>query len=785
MLLFNKATDKTGSPQELLDTIDFIKNESALNRIPKKERPAVNFAIKKSTGNTRRHSDIQQFTGLYVFDLDQYPDPNLLELEQELKKQPDSTVDAVEGLLTDELTKAEGFTLLSRSASNKAFYTVFYGPTANTVDEYKHYHKCFIQWLSDESDTFNFLYSESQDDPARLRYLNYHPDAQYKTSGPKHFAKPKPEPKPTPSAVATGHNTPNDAAYFIERDTLVDILAYKDSAGNLVNDPHDWLELFAGVAAIRLWDCSTDGFAIAFNWMKLNAKQKSSGRPCRVSMNEKAFKEQVWDPAGREYTGKPRTIATFIRRALDVGYTFPPKIDSDLAGLKKFRNRYVFAADHTKQHLKLTGAYPSVRDRYDRGAMQRICAKHFGKPLDEIGDFVNNLHEILTYADKPHYDPRQPPGETITDYNGDRSYNVYRPSLIEPSDSVEDTERLWNHIKKLIPDDNDRNYVMNIATNMFVNPGKKIPAMIIFQSTNKGWGKSSFVKLMQNCFGNRNHAVNVRPSDWENKFNALLKSALMCFSEEVKFSPAAMANLKEAVANQTITVEMKGQDQVTTDFFAQCWATTNEKCPFDTADVQENKFFLIDVDTIFTGAKEMTAYYDSGNPPMGAWLQTQDAAAAMLALCYEWQNTDTFKQGDWTGRPPMSKAYRAMIHNEVKGYSELSDIIAGNVDISDRRIVIIEDKIIAVRDDLLFLLAKLDIHFDAKTDHNEYYRLFQFFGVTNKDRWTQRNTNIKRHAPIIWHRSIDRSDAFALLENKSAEMQPPSEMDSLRRFMKN
>ena len=683
--------------------------------------------------------------------------------------------------LTEQLTGTEGFTLLSRSASNKAFFAVFYGPTANTVDEYKHYHNCFVHWLSDESDAFEFLKSPSQRDPARLRFLHYYPDAQFRVSAPKKFPKPKSKRKPEPTAVATGRNTASDATYFVEHDTLVDILAYRDSAGNLVNDPHDWCELFPGVAAIQLWDNSTRGLKIAYDWMKLNPKQERSGRPYRPVMDEENFKKDVWDPGGRNYAGKPRTIATLIKRALDAGYRFSPKEIKQLAKLDTFRTRYVFAADHTNQHLKLTGAYPSVRDRYSVAAMRRICAEHFSNPLDEIGDIACNLHELLTFTDKPRYDPTQPPGEIFTDHNGDRSYNVYRPSLIEPSKSIKDIERLWTHIEKLIPDDNDRNYVMNIATNMFVNPGKKVPAMIIFQSTNKGWGKSSFVKLMQNCFGNKAHAVNVRPADWENRFNALLKSALMCFSEEVKFSSAAMANLKEAVANPTITVEMKGQDQVTTDFFAQCWATTNEKCPFDTADVQENKFFLIDVDTIFTDAKEMQSYYANNN--LGEWLQIQDAAAAMLALCYGWQEMDTFKKADWRGRPPMSKAYRAMIHNEIKGYSELSDIIAGNVNISNKCIAIIDGKLVAVRDDLLEVLATLEIYFDKQSDHKKYYRLFECFGIANKGRWTKRKTGIKRQSPIIWHKSIAESDAHALLESKAGEMKPETEIGNLRKIL--
>ena len=93
MLLFNTANDTTGLSQSLLETVHIIKNDPAINQIQKDNRPAVAFAIANSRGNTRRHTDIQAYSGLYVFDLDQYPDPNLSESEQELKLQPDSTVD--------------------------------------------------------------------------------------------------------------------------------------------------------------------------------------------------------------------------------------------------------------------------------------------------------------------------------------------------------------------------------------------------------------------------------------------------------------------------------------------------------------------------------------------------------------------------------------------------------------------------------------------------------------------------------------------------------------------
>jgi hypothetical protein len=168
--------------------------------------------------------------------------------------------------------------------------------------------------------------------------------------------------------------------------------------------------------------------------------------------------------------------------------------------------------------------------------------------------------------------------EMIEDRMGRKGLNTYIPVKY---DAKEGDVSLWlNHLKLLLPDDNDRNIWISYMAHCVKYPGHKIPWAPLMQSC-EGAGKGFFGHVMQHALG---EMYVYQPKAPElvasgSKFNAWMRGKLCIIVDEIKIDERRelIEILKPMITDARVEVQAKGVDQEMEDNVANWIFFSNYK----------------------------------------------------------------------------------------------------------------------------------------------------------------------------------------------------------------
>jgi len=156
--------------------------------------------------------------------------------------------------------------------------------------------------------------------------------------------------------------------------------------------------------------------------------------------------------------------------------------------------------------------------------------------------------------------------------------NTYRPATVnaEPGDVTP----FWNHLCAMIPDENDRNILLDYFAHNIKFPGFKIPWAPVIQST-EGIGKNLFKLIMERGLGETYvyHPDAKQLVDSGAKFNAWMREKLFIIANEIKVDEKRdlVEILKPMISETRIELQAKNVDQAIEDNFANWMFFTNHK----------------------------------------------------------------------------------------------------------------------------------------------------------------------------------------------------------------
>ena len=216
---------------------------------------------------------------------------------------------------------------------------------------------------------------------------------------------------------------------------------------------------------------------------------------------------------------------------------------------KKSMNHMAFDVVHTRETPDATDDAPQLASIFARDKIQ----------------FVEGVMYAPMFGDVFNYDD--------ADYlNGYKPNNLLPIIPIKGAGSI--VNRMKNHIKHLLPKQEEQDIVINYLAHNVQKPGVKLQWAIVLQGV-QGDGKTILSEMMQLVMGMSNvRLLNVKTL--ESNFTAWTAGQCMTFIEELKLDNfrkyEILNNLKPYISNEVIEVTAKGKDPLvalnTTNYFA-------------------------------------------------------------------------------------------------------------------------------------------------------------------------------------------------------------------------
>ncbi|GEC17539.1 DUF5906 domain-containing protein [Nitrobacter winogradskyi] len=210
---------------------------------------------------------------------------------------------------------------------------------------------------------------------------------------------------------------------------------------------------------------------------------------------------------------------------------------------------------------------------------KKFIVDSVGKSTDE--PWKAATRSTLWQIQKVHHTrflPTRPHGELIIDALGRLGINTYKPASIDARPG--DISPFLNHLCAMIPDENDRNIILDYCAHNIKFPGFKIPWAPLIQST-EGIGKNLFKLIMQHGLGeNYVHQPKTKELlESGTKFNAWMREKLFIIADEIKTDDKRdlVETLKPIISEERSEIQGKGADQAMEDNFANWLFFSNHK----------------------------------------------------------------------------------------------------------------------------------------------------------------------------------------------------------------
>jgi hypothetical protein len=178
-------------------------------------------------------------------------------------------------------------------------------------------------------------------------------------------------------------------------------------------------------------------------------------------------------------------------------------------------------------------------------------------------------------ADSTCFKPQLPFGAIVRD--GLRTLvNTYSPALVTRVKG--DSSPFHTHLKKLIPDELERNITWYTMCSMVQHQGHKAQWCMVMQGV-EGNGKSLLARFLAYAIG-KDYTYWARPDKLAKDFNAYLVGKVLICGEEVMVGDRQdMLDVLKPLITSTdgVEIERKGVDQMNADICCNFWFTTNHQ----------------------------------------------------------------------------------------------------------------------------------------------------------------------------------------------------------------
>lgn len=166
----------------------------------------------------------------------------------------------------------------------------------------------------------------------------------------------------------------------------------------------------------------------------------------------------------------------------------------------------------------------------------------------------------------------------IEDELGRKGVNTYRPANIKMMEG--DASRFVNHLRAILPTEQDVLILLNYLARIVQSPGIKIPWAPVIQSA-EGVGKNVIKFCMRHAVGGvYTYFPKARElAETGGKFNGWMRGRLFILCDEVKTDEKRnlIETLKDLVSEELVEVQSKGVDQDLEDNFGNWLFFTNWK----------------------------------------------------------------------------------------------------------------------------------------------------------------------------------------------------------------
>lgn len=340
------------------------------------------------------------------------------------------------------------------------------------------------------------------------------------------------------------------------------------------------------------------------------------------------------------------------------GCTFVVKLGQILAPDGRFHNASQF-----------NGAYGG----------KRFIINGAGKDTDEAWKAAlrSTLYQIPK-VDHVRFLPHEPHGQIVRDDLGRKGVNMYKPAEVELIDG--DPAPFLNHLKVLIPNDDDRRILIEFLAHNVRFPGYKIPWAPVIQSV-EGAGKGVMKYLVTHAFGKIYvHFPNAKElTNSGSQFNAWMRNKLFILADEIKVDDRRdlIEVLKPMISETLIEVQSKGVDQELEDNYANWCFFTNYK---DAVPVSKNgRRYAIFFSPLQTEGDLLAAGMDEGyfNILYG-WLKAGGAAIVTNwlrnypiergAIAMRAPKTSSWDEAVKIGRSPIERVIVEAIEQGIPGF---------------------------------------------------------------------------------------------------------------------
>ena len=173
------------------------------------------------------------------------------------------------------------------------------------------------------------------------------------------------------------------------------------------------------------------------------------------------------------------------------------------------------------------------------------------------------------------YNPTKPTRQTVTQ-DGVVKINTYRPLLGERAPG--NVEPFTRHLENILPDAGDRKILIDYLASCVQRPGVKSQWAPVIQGT-QGNGKTILYHAVEYALG-APHCHQVDPNDFKSSnFNGWIDGKLFICIEEIRIAGKYefADKLKPLITNRRIASQSKGEDQRTTDNYANFLLFSNYK----------------------------------------------------------------------------------------------------------------------------------------------------------------------------------------------------------------
>ena len=214
----------------------------------------------------------------------------------------------------------------------------------------------------------------------------------------------------------------------------------------------------------------------------------------------------------------------------------------------------------------------------------RSRSRYGGKALIYTGDgkktrnaweaFVENNQFCPPFAHDVWFRPDLAP-RAMTLHEGRTLFNSYAP--VETRSVEGDPGPFLRHLEKVLPDAQDRGWLLHWMAWVVQNPGQKAMWSPLLQGM-EGNGKTFFSAVMAFAVGQK-YTHFPKADDLANKFNGWLEGKLFIGIEEIYVSDRRdiLNTIKPWITNPTAEIQHKGQDQFTAYIPVNFLTNTNHK----------------------------------------------------------------------------------------------------------------------------------------------------------------------------------------------------------------